>query len=72
MWDQFSYQQTLRNPNIISECATERGNAHYDPFKEPNSNFGVSGEILECDTIFRIYRFGLIKLLTILRTDSVY
>ena len=72
MWDQFSYQQSLRNPNIISACATERGNAHYDPFKEPNSNFAVSGEILECDTIFRIYRFGLIKLLTILRTDFVY
>ena len=43
---------------MISACATERGNAHYDPFLGPNSNFGVFGPIFKCDTNFSMYKLS--------------
>ena len=55
MWGHFLIVLNLRNPNLRSACAKERGNAHYWPFYVLCCFSAPSGPIWACEDTFWEY-----------------
>ena len=62
MWGHFLIVLNLRNPNLRSACAKERGNAHYWPFYVLCCFSAPSGPIWACEDTFWEYSISRIQI----------
>ena len=62
IWGHFLIVLNLRNPNLRSACAKERGNAHYWPFYVLCCFSAPSGPIWACEDTFWEYSISRIQI----------